>query len=131
MNRFSRRSLPFGAVPLAVLVVLFLSLPNPMVWADFSLADWRYTKHLSIPEEIKDAGLVELAVDREVFSGASRGLVDVRIIDEQIQEVARLGQQLEEIKGWPVDIEFAYADGQLYLLQCRPITTLDNHLLVQ
>jgi phosphoenolpyruvate synthase/pyruvate phosphate dikinase len=42
----------------------------------------------------------------------------------QIQEVAQLGRRLEEFKGWPVDIEFAYAGEQLYLLQCRPITTL-------
>ena len=44
----------------------------------------------------------------------------------QVQEVARLGQRLEALKGWPVDIEFAYAGGQLYLLQCRPITTLPD-----
>ena len=49
---------------------------------------------------------------------------------EQIEEVARLGRRLEEVKGWPVDIEFAYADEQLYLLQCRPITTLDSTPLI-
>jgi phosphoenolpyruvate synthase/pyruvate phosphate dikinase len=26
--------------------------------------------------------------------------------------------------GWPVDLECAYRDDTLYLLQCRPITTL-------
>ena len=26
--------------------------------------------------------------------------------------------------GWPVDIECAYRGRELYLLQCRPITTL-------
>lgn len=43
---------------------------------------------------------------------------------EQVAEVARLAVQLEERTGYPVDIECAYAGGQLYLLQCRPITTL-------
>ena len=28
--------------------------------------------------------------------------------------------------GWPVDLECAYRGGVLYLLQCRPITTLDG-----
>jgi pyruvate,water dikinase len=43
---------------------------------------------------------------------------------EQVSEVARLAAQLERKSGHPVDIECAYAGGQLYLLQCRPITTL-------
>lgn len=44
----------------------------------------------------------------------------------QVREVAQLGLRLEAAKGWPVDIEFAYAGDDLYLLQCRPITTLDR-----
>ena len=47
----------------------------------------------------------------------------------QIQEVALLGTRLEEVKGWPVDIEFAISAGTLYLLQCRPITTLGQEML--
>jgi pyruvate,water dikinase len=43
---------------------------------------------------------------------------------EQVGEVARLAARLEEQTGYPVDIECAYAGGRLYLLQCRPITTL-------
>lgn len=42
----------------------------------------------------------------------------------QLMELMDLGLSLEEQMGWPVDIECAYAGGQLYLLQCRPITTL-------
>ena len=44
--------------------------------------------------------------------------------DEDVAEVASLASSLEEALGWPVDIECAYADGDLYLLQCRPITGL-------
>ena len=44
--------------------------------------------------------------------------------DEDVAEVASLASSLEEAMGWPVDIECAYADGDLYLLQCRPITGL-------
>lgn len=43
---------------------------------------------------------------------------------EQVREVAHLAVRLEELHGWPVDIEGAFAEGRLYLLQCRPITTL-------
>jgi rifampicin phosphotransferase len=42
----------------------------------------------------------------------------------QVQEVARLALRLEEQLGRPQDVEWAYADGRLHVLQARPITTL-------
>jgi pyruvate,water dikinase len=44
--------------------------------------------------------------------------------DEQVIEMAKLVVALEATMEYPVDVECAYAEGQLYLLQCRPITTL-------
>lgn len=44
--------------------------------------------------------------------------------DEQAREMAQLALTLETTMGYAVDVECAYAGGQLYLLQCRPITTL-------
>ena len=46
------------------------------------------------------------------------------IDDSQVSELARLSLALESTMGWPVDIECAYQGRELYLLQCRPITTL-------
>ncbi len=43
---------------------------------------------------------------------------------EQVAEVARLAIGMEEQHGWPVDLECALKGEQLFLLQCRPITTL-------
>ena len=43
--------------------------------------------------------------------------------DEQAVEMARLGVALEGRMGHPVDMECAVHAGELYLLQCRPITT--------
>ena len=48
------------------------------------------------------------------------------ITDDQAVEMARLTVGLESTMGWPVDIECAYHAGQLYLLQCRPVTTLSS-----
>lgn len=47
------------------------------------------------------------------------------LADEQAAEMAQLALSLEATMGCPVDIECAYASGGLYLLQCRPITTLE------
>lgn len=44
--------------------------------------------------------------------------------DEQVIEMAKLALTLEATMEHPVDVECAYAGGELYLLQCRPITTL-------
>jgi pyruvate,water dikinase len=44
--------------------------------------------------------------------------------DAQVLEAAQLASALENEMGYPSDVECAFAHGQLYLLQCRPITTL-------
>lgn len=44
--------------------------------------------------------------------------------NDQIREVAELAVSLEGRMGWPVDLEFAYQGESLFLLQCRPITTI-------
>ena len=46
------------------------------------------------------------------------------ITNEQVLELAKLAVELEARMGWPVDIECSYYQERLYLLQCRPITTL-------
>lgn len=43
---------------------------------------------------------------------------------EQLAAVAGLAMRLEDEMGWPVDVEGAFQGETLYLLQCRPISTL-------
>lgn len=45
------------------------------------------------------------------------------LADQQVLTIAQLASDLEQHLGWPVDLECAYQADQLYLLQCRPITT--------
>jgi phosphoenolpyruvate synthase/pyruvate phosphate dikinase len=44
------------------------------------------------------------------------------LTDYQVIELARTAARLEKDMGWPVDVECAYKEEKLYLLQCRPIT---------
>ena len=46
------------------------------------------------------------------------------LIDEQILALTRLGQQAAAHFGVPQDIEWAWADGRMYIVQSRPITSL-------
>ncbi len=47
------------------------------------------------------------------------------LTEEQVRELGRLGQRVEQHFGDPSDIEWGLADGQIVLLQARPIRGLD------
>jgi pyruvate,water dikinase len=46
------------------------------------------------------------------------------LTDAQIMALAQLGQRVAAEYGFPQDVEWAWADGQLYVLQARPVTAL-------
>jgi pyruvate, water dikinase len=43
--------------------------------------------------------------------------------EDQLRELARIGDDLEQRLGGPQDIEWALEDGAIYVLQARPVTT--------
>jgi pyruvate,water dikinase len=53
----------------------------------------------------------------------NRGQVQA-LPDEQILALAQLGKRVAELYHFPQDIEWAYADSRLFLLQARPVTAL-------
>lgn len=69
-------------------------------------------------------------------TGGTREVTVPRLLREraslsraQVAELAEFAVKLEETMGRPVDIETAFAGDLLHLLQCRPITTLDESSL--
>jgi pyruvate, water dikinase len=75
------------------------------------IADKQYMT-VSVP-----GGTLEVDVPRFLRNSSS-------LNDEQVIEMAKLALTLESTMEYPVDVECAYAGDELYLLQCRPITTL-------
>ncbi|ARS89438.1 phosphoenolpyruvate synthase [Natrarchaeobaculum aegyptiacum] len=52
---------------------------------------------------------------------------DARVIsDEEIDQLVALGERVEDHYDAPQDVEWAIADGDVYMLQSRPITTIDE-----
>lgn len=49
-----------------------------------------------------------------------------KLSDKEILELAKLVVKIEQHYGFPVDIEFAKEKGKWYILQSRPITTLER-----
>ncbi len=47
-----------------------------------------------------------------------------KLDSQQIAELATMVIKIEQYFGFPVDVEWAYAGGKLYILQSRPITTI-------
>ncbi|MFC1654023.1 phosphoenolpyruvate synthase, partial [Patescibacteria group bacterium] len=48
-----------------------------------------------------------------------------KVSDSVILRVAKLGQRLQDHYKFPQDIEWAYEKGKVYIVQTRPITTMD------
>jgi phosphoenolpyruvate synthase/pyruvate phosphate dikinase len=49
------------------------------------------------------------------------------LTDAEARELLRLGLRIEQLLGGPQDIEWAYEDGRLWILQARPITALSSN----
>lgn len=62
--------------------------------------------------------------DERYYTVPEAGAPD--LTEEQIHALIAVCQRLEEEKGGYHDVEFAYAQGELFILQCRPITTLSD-----
>lgn len=70
-----------------VMLALYSLLTLSSAIADFSLEDWQHVKTIGIPLGLTEKGLVEVAPDPDVYSGASAGLADLRIIQAKDQEI--------------------------------------------
>ncbi len=88
MNNRSRscRRLP---VLLGIVLAALLWLPLLAVAsADFSFKEWRYSKPVTFPSLPDGEELVEVDLDRDVFQGAARAQVDLRLVEAGGREVA-------------------------------------------
>jgi pyruvate, water dikinase len=63
--------------------------------------------------------------DRRVDLAADRGTARV-LTDDQVLALARVGLTVEDHYGIPQDVEWAIEDGRVFLVQSRPITTLNG-----
>lgn len=86
--------------------------------------------------KIGESGIETQLVQKEEafsFNTVGSGLIKVPVPQEkqnipslnrsQIQEITEVLERLEKELASPQDVEFCYAEGRLYLLQTRPITT--------
>jgi len=87
---------------------------------DLAVRDHAVADKRAMTVAIPDGGTREVPVPGRL---RTRPAIDA----EQARAVARLAAALERETGRPVDVEVAWAGSDLFLLQCRPITTLPTH----
>ncbi|MEK6705639.1 MAG: phosphoenolpyruvate synthase [Bdellovibrionota bacterium] len=74
------------------------------------------SKKTQLVHKSLDDGLVEAEVNS--------GLIDAPSLNEdEIQELLKLGRNIETFYGFPQDVEWGWCGGKFYLLQSRPVTT--------
>lgn len=122
---------PISGADDTVVVTANWGLGESVVAGTVTADTWRLAKHdLHVLEAAvaskermvipSDTGTREVAVP-----GFLRGRPS---LDEaQLRSVADLARALELERGWPVDVEFAWRDDRLALLQCRPVTRAGTH----
>lgn len=93
-------------------VYIFDKTTEKIVSKEVNSQDWKIVrdprggdKHVSVP-----------IADRK----------DQKMSDSEIIELAKLGKKIEQHYNTPQDTEFAIAGGKIYMVQSRPITTLDK-----
>jgi len=78
---------------------------------------WQFVRSPNNARSIEDAN-IKLAVPEEIQN--KRKLTDAEVI-----ALAELGKKIESIYQFPQDIEWAKEGGKFYIVQARPITTLE------
>jgi rifampicin phosphotransferase len=132
-------------VPAEVAGILFTANPvtgsrdQAMISAAWGLGE-AVVGGLVTPDAIivdKDSGLVldRQTADKQVMTVRVNGGTQEQTVPDELRrapvlddstaaELVRLGVQIEELFGVPMDIEWALADGHISIVQARPITAL-------
>ncbi|MHB8693623.1 MAG: PEP/pyruvate-binding domain-containing protein [Solirubrobacteraceae bacterium] len=101
-------------------VVQGITTPDEYVVRHADLAVLDKTMGGKEVETVRDPDTGHGTVERDTDE-ARRG--EFTLSDERAIELARVGIGIQELyEGFPQDIEWAFADGQFYVLQARPVT---------
>ena len=134
----SRRRFGYGwllVFGVSLFSLLWLPLVH-LVYADFSLREWRYSKPVTFPSLTEDEQLVEVTLDREVFEGASPGQVDLRLAEEGGREVAyqlvieRGGKRQQSVEGTVRDLGHVPGQYSSFIVDLGRESQLHNRIKI-
>ena len=125
----------FGADPVdgrrdVAVVSAVIGLGSALVSGDADADTWRVDESGGITQRSIATKRTAHRFSPDSAEGVAEAPVDANLMDEptltdtQILQVAALVRAASEHFGRPQDVEWAFQDGELFLLQSRPITTL-------
>jgi len=109
-----------SAYGLGELVVQGLTTPDTFIASD---ADGSVRDH---QPHAQQEMLMYLDSQQQMIALSPEQIARPTLAPEQIIELIEVGKKIAAHYGVPQDIEWAISDGQLYVLQARPITTLSS-----
>src|SRR5262249_21339623 len=127
----------FGADPVSgrrgvAVVSAVFGLGTALVGGDADADTW----HVDRDGRIIDRRIAQKKIAHTADPGSHEGVRSVPVpqakasqpalTDEQVRAVAELARRAGKHFGRPQDIEWAYASGELFLLQSRPVTSLTD-----
>lgn len=101
------------------------------VTPDHYEVDKKSFKIKSIKVESQDKQMIRSGKTNKILEVSKAYREKQKLPDEKITELARLGARIEKHYFFPQDIEWAYEDGQLYIVQTRPVTTISQESKVR
>ncbi len=89
------------------------------------------TLQIKVKDVAKQTWMIAKVNDQNAHVNVREEMQDrQKITDMQIIELAKLGKRVEQHYGKPQDMEWAVAEGKIFLVQSRPITTLKGNAAV-
>lgn len=76
--------------------------------------------------EVRQTNQTKMMVGTKILNVPKNKIDKRKLTDDLVIEVAKLGKRLENHYYHPQDIEFAVEKGKVYIVQTRPITTLNS-----
>ncbi|MDE1832849.1 MAG: hypothetical protein KGH58_00330, partial [Candidatus Micrarchaeota archaeon] len=101
------------------------AIVSGMVTPDSYIIDKRTMKPKEIKINTKRIAIVRSSTGKNEKITLQEDRANARCLtDQELKRLAELATSIERHYGKPQDMEWAIADGQVYILQSRPITTL-------
>ena len=76
----------YAKLSLFIFILITLTIPTQISTADFTLERWKYSRELTLPQELTSSSFIVLPIPGQLFEKAGQGLNDLRIIRDNLHE---------------------------------------------
>ncbi|MBU4458809.1 hypothetical protein KKF60_02855, partial [Patescibacteria group bacterium] len=105
------------------------AIVSGQVTPDSYVVEKKPRRIIDINVNIQDRGLYRAKINGSEWKSIPKKIGEKQVLsDKQILKLSELILKIENHYGFPVDIEWAFANNKFYIVQSRPITTLGDKI---